>query len=144
MGWLTLTVVLLVPLIAIALYLRARPILAAKPLAELLLGTSWHPFQGEFGFLPFIMGTLWVTMVAMVIAVPPSLLVAIYLSEYAPQRFRSVVNPLIDLLAGIPSVVYGVWGVLVIVPFVEKVVAPLLRRWAGVVALVPQRQPHWL
>ena len=135
MGLLTLSAVLLVPLIGLALFLRARPILAAKPLWELLLSTAWHPLKGEFGFFPFIMGTLWVTGVAMVIAVPPSLLVAIYLAEYAPAWFRTLVRPLIDLLAGIPSVVYGVWGMLTVVPFVERTVAPTLNRWLGALGM---------
>jgi phosphate transport system permease protein len=141
MGLLTLATVLMVPLLAVALFLRARPILLARPLEELLLSTAWHPLRGEFGFLPFIMGTLWVTGVAMVIAVPPSLLVAIYLAEYAPVRFRTLAKPLIDLLAGIPSVVYGVWGMLTIVPFVERTVAPALNRWLGVLGLFRTDNP---
>jgi phosphate transport system permease protein len=131
MSLLTLAAVSLVPLIAGALYLRARPILAARPLGQLLFSTNWHPLKGEFGFYPFIMGTLWVTVVAMLLAVPPSLLTAIYLSEYAPARLRAAVSPLIDLLAGIPSVVYGVWGSLTIVPFIGNHVAPTLDRWLG-------------
>ncbi len=141
MGLLTLAVVLLVPLIAVALFLRARPILAAKPLGELLFSTTWRPMKGAFGFYPFIMGTLWVTAVAMIIAVPPSLLTAIYLAEYAPPRLRAVVNPLIDLLAGIPSVVYGVWGTLTIVPFVGKHMAPALNRWLGALPLFRNDNP---
>jgi phosphate transport system permease protein len=135
MALLTLAATLLVPVIAVALFLRARPILAAVPLKDLLLSTAWHPLKGEFGFYPFIMGTLWVTGVAMVLAVPPSLLTAIYLAEYAPAWFRAVAKPLIDLLAGIPSVVYGVWGMLTIVPLVEKTVAPVLNRALGVLGL---------
>ena len=81
MSLLTIGVVLLVPLIGLALFLRARPILAVNSLGELLLSMDWHPLKGAFGFYPFIMGTLWVTAVAMVIAVPPSLLTAIYLAE---------------------------------------------------------------
>src|SRR5574341_229788 len=81
LAWLTMAVVTLVPLMALALFLRARPILSLKPLTELLLSTTWHPLQGAFGFYPFIMGTLWVTGAAMAIAVPPSLLTAIYLAE---------------------------------------------------------------
>ena len=66
---------------------RRCPILAKYPLGELLLGTTWHPLRGEFGFFPFIVGTLWVTVLAMVLAVPVCLLTAIYLSEYArPAR----------------------------------------------------------
>lgn len=70
------------------------------------------------------MGTLWVTGVAVLIAVPLCLLTAIYLSEYAHSRVREWVKPLIDILAGIPSVVYGVWGILVIVPLIKDYVAP--------------------
>jgi phosphate transport system permease protein len=141
MGLLTTGAVLLVPLIAAALLLRAWPILAAKPLGELLFSTTWHPLRGEFGFFPFIMGTLWVTAVAMVVAVPLSLLTAIYLAEYAPDWFRALAKPLIDLLAGIPSVVYGVWGMLTVVPFVGRHVAPTLDRWLGVLGLFRADNP---
>ena len=115
---------LVVFLIAIGLYQRSRPILAIKSLSELLFSTSWHPLRKEFGFFPFIMGSLWVTGVAVVIAIPLCLLTAIYLSEYAPRYVRESTKPLIDLLAGIPSVVYGVWGVLVIVPLIKNHIAP--------------------
>ncbi len=141
MAALTVATVLLVPVIAGALYVRSRPILAAIPLRDLLLGTLWRPMQGLFGFLPFIMGTVWVTTVAMIIAVPPSLLTAIFLAEYAPPRLRAIVNPIIDLLAGIPSVVYGVWGVLTVVPFVGKTVAPALDRYLGVIPLFHNTNP---
>lgn len=141
MAALSAVCVLLVPLIAAALWLRAWPILRTRPLGDLLFSTVWRPQQGAFGFLPFIMGTLWVTAVAMVLAVPPSLLTAIYLAEYAPPRLRAVANPLIDLLAGIPSVVYGVWGVVVVVPLVGQRVGPLLHRWLGVVPLFRQDNP---
>ncbi len=141
MGLLTLAVVLLVALIAVALLLRARPILIARPLTELLFSTTWHPLKGAFGFYPFIMGTFWVTAVGMTIAVPPSLLTAIYLAEYASARIRALANPLIDLLAGIPSVVYGVWGMLTVVPLVGRYVAPALKRWLGFVPLFRSDNP---
>jgi phosphate transport system permease protein len=141
MGLLTLIAGLLVPLMAIALFLRARPILAVKPLGELLLSTTWRPLEGAFGFYPFIMGTLWVTTIAMVIAVPPSLLTAIYLAEYARPQVRALAKPLIDLLAGIPSVVYGVWGMLTVVPFIGRTVAPALSRWLGFIPLFQADNP---
>jgi phosphate transport system permease protein len=109
----------------LGLYQRSRPILAVKSLGHLLFSSSWHPMRGEFGFFPFIVGSLWVTLAAVVIAVPLCLLTAIYLSEYAPRRMRDVARPLVDLLAGIPSVVFGVWGVLIIVPFIKDYIAPL-------------------
>ena len=115
---------LIVFLMAFGLFQRARPVLAFKPLTELLFSSSWHPLRGEFGFFPFIMGTLWVTGIAVAIAVPLCLLTAVYLSEYAHRKLREWTSPLIDLLAGIPSVVYGMWGVLVIVPLIKDRVAP--------------------
>jgi phosphate transport system permease protein len=140
-GLLTLSASLLVPLIALALFLRARPILEIQPLGQLLLSTTWHPLKGAFGFFPFLMGTLWVTGVAMVIAVPPCLLTAIYLAEYARPQIRALAKPLIDLLAGIPSVVYGVWGVLTVVPFIEKAAGPALNRWLGFLPLFRTDNP---
>jgi len=110
---------------------KARPILAVRPIAALLFGSSWHPLKGEFGFLPFLAGTLGVTLAAMVIAVPVSLLTAVFLSEYAPRAVRDLTKPVVDLLAGIPSVVFGVWGVLMVVPFVGNVVAPLFGAYSS-------------
>lgn len=117
----TVFAALLVVLIAMGLLFKSRPILAAQSLSDLLFSSSWHPQSGEFGLHPYIMGTLWVTGVAMVIAIPLCLLTAIYLAEYAPGRVRAIVKPTIDLLAGIPSVVYGLFGLLVIVPLVKSI-----------------------
>jgi phosphate transport system permease protein len=108
----------------LGLYLRSRPILALQPVWDILTSSSWRPLSGEFGLFPFIMGTLWVTGIAVLIAVPLSLLTSLYLSEYAHRRVRDWAKPLIDVLAGIPSVVYGVWGVLVVVPLVKDHIAP--------------------
>ncbi len=116
---------LIVFVMAFGLFLRSKPILAIKPLSELLFSSSWHPLKGDFGFFPFIMGTLWVTGVAVIIAFPLCLLTAIFLSEYAPTKIREFTSPLIDLLAGIPSVIYGIWGILVIVPLIKDYLAPL-------------------
>ena len=118
---------LIVFLMGFGLFQRSKPILAKKPLTELLFSSSWHPLREEFGFLPFIMGTLWVTGVAVLIAVPLCILTATYLSEYAHKRIRECVKPLIDLLAGIPSIVFGIWGVLVVVPLIKNTIAP----WFG-------------
>jgi phosphate transport system permease protein len=110
---------LILVLMVWGLLTKSIPILEQKSLFDLLFTSSWRPFKGHFGFLPFIMGSLYVTAVAMFIAVPISILTSIYLSEYAGRRIRNAAEPVIDLLAGIPSVVYGVWGVLTVVPFVK-------------------------
>ena len=126
MGMLTVTLCsgLIVFLMILGLYGRSRPVLSLKPLPELLLSSAWHPLRGEFGLLPFIMGTLWVTAVAAAVAIPLCLLASIYLSEYAHRRLRALAAPLIDLLAGIPSVVYGMWGVLILEPLIKNHIAP--------------------
>jgi len=108
-------------LITIVLVIKARPILTSTPLADLLLSSDWHPLQGRFGFYPFIISTVEVTAIAMIISIPVCLLSAIYLSEYANSRFREFARFVIDILAGIPSVIYGLCGVIVIVPFVQAV-----------------------
>ncbi len=121
----------LVFLMLFGLLQKSRAILAVKSFSQMLFSSSWHPLRGEFGFFPFLMGTLWVTLAAMVIAVPISLLTAVYLSEYAPKFVRELAKPMVDLLAGIPSVVYGVWGVLLVVPFVGKTLAPLFGTYSS-------------
>jgi phosphate transport system permease protein len=140
MAIVTLLVCLLLPAIALLLAVRAQPILLSGSAGEVLFSSEWHPTSGDFGFLPFIMGTLWVTAVAMVVAVPPSLLTAIYLAEYASPSVYRWAKPLIDLLAGIPSVIYGIWGVLTIVPLVEKI-SPGVTRWLGFLPLVRSDNP---
>jgi phosphate transport system permease protein len=116
---------LLVILITAGLVQKSLPILSIEPLGDLLFSSSWHPLKGEFGLYPFIVGTLAVTVLAMVIAIPLCLLTSIYLAEYAPGRVRALIKPVIDLLAGIPSVVYGLCGILVIVPVVRTIAALL-------------------
>ncbi|HUL37668.1 MAG TPA: phosphate ABC transporter permease subunit PstC [Thermodesulfobacteriota bacterium] len=109
----------IVLLITLGLFIKSWPILTKKSIFHLLLSSSWHPLKGEFGFYPFIMGTLEVTAIAMILAVPVCLLSTIYLSEYAHHRFRELARVVIDIMAAIPSVIYGLWGVIVVVPFVR-------------------------
>lgn len=111
-------------LMFLGLYLRSRPVLEKASLRELLFSTLWQPAQGHFGLGSFIVGTLWVTGIAMIIAIPLSLLTAIYLSEYAHRRTREFAKPVVDLLAGISPVVYGVWGVVAVVPLVRDHLMP--------------------
>ncbi len=108
----SLSVVVVLLLIVAGLYLKSLPILKTKSLTQILFSQDWHPLKGEFGLLPFIAGTAWVTVLAGLIALPLSLLTAIYLAEFAPSRIRGFFKPVMDILAGIPSVVYGLWGVL--------------------------------
>lgn len=121
---LTVIAILFVVIIALGLYLKALPILEDKSVWSLLFSSAWRPMKGEFGFLPFLLGTIWVTVLAILIALPISLLTAIYLTEYSKSVVRKIVFPALDILASLPSVIYGVWGVLVIVPFISNQIAP--------------------
>jgi len=116
---------ILILLIIAGLLYKSYPILQQESLSHLLFSDKWFPLRGEFGFLPFILGTFWVTVIASVMAIPVSLLAAIYLSEYAHSHVKRILKPIIDLLSGIPSVIFGVCGVVVIVPFIRDFVAPV-------------------
>jgi phosphate transport system permease protein len=88
-----------------------------------LFGKSWYPTStpvAEFGVLPLILGTLWVSIGAILIALPIGLITAIYMAEVASPRFRNFLKPVIELLAGIPSVVYGFFGLVVLVPLIQQ------------------------
>ena len=94
-----------------------------KSIWTLLTSGNWKPFKGDFGFLPFIISTLYVSLIAITIALPLSLLTSIYLSTYASKSIQKVFEPVIDLLSGIPPVIYGVWGTLTIVPLIANKIA---------------------
>lgn len=110
---------------AIALLVKSFPILLHQPFTQILFSSSWRPAKGEFGMYPFILGTLWVTGIAVIFAVPISLLTSIYLAEYASRTAREIIRPFLDILAGIPSVIFGMWGVIIVVPLVRNHIAPL-------------------
>ncbi|MFZ4263271.1 phosphate ABC transporter permease subunit PstC [Sphingobacterium sp. HJSM2_6] len=99
---------------------KAYPLLEKISLWEILTESVWSPMKGKFGFLPFILGTLWVTILSLIIAVPLCLGASIYLVEYATDRLRNMVLPLMNVLAAIPPVLYGVWGVLFVVPLISE------------------------
>ena len=97
-----------------------------------LTRSTWDPVSGQFGALPLIFGTLYSSLVAMVIAVPLALGAAIFLTEFAPRWMRGPVGTLIELLAGVPSVIYGLWGLFVLVPLLRDVLWPVAKpalRW---------------
>jgi len=89
----------------------------------------WDPVSGEFGALPFIWGTFYTSLLALALALPVSLGVAVFLSELAPAWLRGPVSFLIELLAAIPSLVYGLWGLFVLAPIMQSVVQPFLARY---------------
>jgi phosphate transport system permease protein len=112
-------------LIGLVLLIYSLPTLADNNTFKLFFTSNWKPFKGEFGFGAFIYSTLHVTLIAVVLAFPPALLCSLYMSEYATASVKRVFSPVIDLLSGIPPVIYGVWGTLTIVPFISEKLAPL-------------------
>jgi phosphate transport system permease protein len=93
-------------------------------LAQFLLGKEWLPTAqpaAQLGVLPLILGTLWVSLFAIIIALPIGLATSIYMAEVASQKMRNLLKPVIELLAGIPSVVYGFFGLIVIVPAIQNI-----------------------
>lgn len=125
-----LAVPLLLAFLGLELYTGAKLAIDRFGLS-FLTSSTWDPVAEEFGALPLIFGTLVSAAIALTIAVPLSLGVAIYLTEFAPKWLRQPVSFLIELLAAIPSVVYGLWGIFVLVPLLKSTVFPFLRDHLG-------------
>ncbi|HEX8128259.1 MAG TPA: phosphate ABC transporter permease subunit PstC [Pyrinomonadaceae bacterium] len=96
-----------------------------------LTSREWNPVSGSFGALPFIYGTVVSSLLALLISVPISLGVAVFLVEQAPRRLSRPITFLVELLAAIPSVVYGLWGIFVLAPLLRQYVEPPLQKWLG-------------
>lgn len=116
--------VLAVAVICIFLFYQGLPTIAQIGLAEFVGGTVWKPLNGLYGIFPMIVGSIYVTAGAMIIGVPVGLLCAIFMAKFCPARLYRVMKPAIDLLAGIPSIVYGFFGLVVIVPLMQSDVNP--------------------
>ncbi len=108
------------------LTLKSYLVISNYSLKELIFSSNWDPERYSFGFFPAIVGTIYVTLVSMIIAAPIGILSAIYISEYATSRRKTFISSFIDILAGIPSVVFGVCALLVLVPFVSGYLGPAL------------------
>ncbi len=101
-----------------------------------LAGTEWDPVADQFGALSFIVGTLLSSLLALLIAVPLSIGTAIFLAEWAPRWIEKPVSFMVELLAAIPSIVYGLWGIFVLVPFLRTTVQPFLLGHAGMIPFI--------
>lgn len=121
---LTILISILFVLILIILLSKSIPLFENVSIKELLFSSLWNPEKGEFGLFPIISGTILVTGISLLIAIPISLLSAVYISEYANKKTRLIIRPFIDVLAGVPSVVYGLCAFLFLVPLVKDIIAP--------------------
>ncbi len=113
--------ILAVALICVFLFVNGIPGMAKIGAWDFLSGEKWKPGQEVFGILPFILGSVYVTAGALVVGVPAGLMTALFLSRFASKRMARLLRPAVQLLAGIPSVVYGFFGLVVLVPLVREV-----------------------
>ena len=113
--------IIAVALICIFLFNSGLPAMKEIGFADFLFGTDWRPGNDLFGIFPMILGSIYVTAGAIMIGVPIGLFMAVYLAMYCPTKIYKVLKPAVDLLAGIPSIVYGFFGMVVIVPAVRYV-----------------------
>jgi phosphate transport system permease protein len=116
---LALTSIAALTLITVFIIINGVPIIAQVGFFNFVFGMSWAPSQGEFGIFPMIIGSVTVTLGAVIIGVPIGICTAIFLTEFAPAGISKLFRPAIQLLAGIPSVVYGFWGLLFVVPVIR-------------------------
>lgn len=100
-----------------------------------ITGTTWDPVAEEFGAWPFLFGTLFTSAIAMTLAVPVGIAVALFLTELAPAWLRSPLGVLVELLAGVPSIVFGMWGIFVLAPLLRDPVEPWLKEHLGFIPL---------
>ncbi len=93
-------------------------------IVDFLTDTQWTPLfvRKHFGILPLVAGTLLTTLVAVIVALPIGITIAIYLSEYAPKRFKKIIKPLLEILAAVPTVVYGFFALMVVTPFLQSLI----------------------
>ena len=108
----------------VGLYFKSRPILSEYSIWNLLTSSEWSPLSGEFGFWSFILSSIYITIISVIIALPISLLTALFLTENAKSWIKKIIFPVLDILAGIPSVIYGLWGTLIIVPWIADTLGP--------------------
>ncbi|MBP1580864.1 MAG: phosphate ABC transporter permease subunit PstC [Oscillospiraceae bacterium] len=112
--------ILAVGLICLFLFINGIPAMSKIGLFDFLLGKSWKPSDNIYGILPMILGSVYVTAGALIIGVPIGILTAIFMARFCPSKLYKLLKPAIGLLAGIPSVVYGFFGLVVIVPMIRE------------------------
>lgn len=106
-------------LICIFMFANGVPAIKEIGLFKFIFGTDWKPSQGIFGIGPMIIGSIYVTAGAMIVGVPIGLLTAVFLAKYCPKKIYKFVKPLVNLMAGIPSIIYGFFGLVVIIPVIQ-------------------------
>ena len=109
-----------VAMICLFLFANGLPTISKIGAADFFLGERWRPANDVYGILPMILGSLYVTLGAIVVGVPVGILTAVFMARFCPEKIYNVLKPSVELLAGIPSVVYGFFGLVVMVPFIRE------------------------
>ena len=109
-----------VAMICLFLFANGLPTIGKIGAADFFLGERWRPANDVYGILPMILGSLYVTLGAIVVGVPVGILTAVFMARFCPEKIYNVLKPSVELLAGIPSVVYGFFGLVVMVPFIRE------------------------
>ncbi len=126
----SILVIGLLLLIIYILFKSALPSIVRNGLS-FILKSDWNPVEEQFGALPFIFGTLVTSVIALVLATPISIFIALFMCEYLPKSISRIVSLLVEMVAAIPSIVFGLWGIFYLAPFVKETLAPLLKNYFG-------------
>ena len=131
-----LTLLMAISVVVLMVWMGWEMFRAARPSIQkfglsFITGRVWDPVKEQFGALPFIYGTIVTSLIALLLAAPIGLGVAVFLNEMAISKVRTVVGFLVEMLAAIPSVVYGLWGIFVLAPWLRETVQPGLAKWLG-------------
>ena len=130
--FISLMVIGLLLFIIFVLFKAAWPSISKNGIG-FIFGKTWNPVEEDYGALPFIFGTMITSLIAVLIATPVSILVALFISEYLPRKISQFISLLVEMVASIPSIVFGLWGLFYLAPFVKVVLSPFLKKYLGFV-----------
>ncbi|MDD4974933.1 MAG: phosphate ABC transporter permease subunit PstC [Bacteriovorax sp.] len=128
--FISLLVIGLLLFIIFVLFKAAWPSIKQNGL-NFIFKTEWNPVEDQYGALPFIFGTLVTSFIAVLIAAPVSILAALFITEYLPKSVSHIISLLVEMVAAIPSIVFGLWGIFYLSPFVKSTLAPFLKSYFG-------------
>ncbi|MBF0362334.1 MAG: phosphate ABC transporter permease subunit PstC [Oligoflexia bacterium] len=133
--YICVSVVVVLIFVMIVLLFKMSFISMSKFGLNFITSTTWNPVEEQFGALPFIYGTILTSILSLTIALPFGILSAIFVTELGPKRLRNILGTSIDLIAAIPSIVFGMWGLFYLVPFIRDTLTPILTKFLGFLPL---------
>ncbi len=125
-----LLVIAILLAILVVLFIAAWPSIKTNGV-QFIFSSQWDPVFNEYGGLAFIFGTIITSTVAIFLAAPVSILIALFITEYLPKKFAKILSLLVEMIASIPSIIFGLWGLFYLAPFVRNSLAPFLKGYFG-------------